>query len=439
MTWSDSGFARVARFVTKRAGIAFPETFELFAESGIRRAMAEIHIRDFDRYVAALQTRPRAMRALLDELSVRETFFFRHPEQFDIIREDVQAKLLANERNLPIRMWSAGCSSGEEVYSLAMLAEEMGILDRVHLMATDISKTAIEKARNGAYSGWSFRGEVEPWRARYFRGKAGRFELEPSIRAVVEFDERNLIAEHGSRYREMDVILCRNVLMYLEPAAVAAATSTLVSALTANGLLITSPSDPILVADDALETVVTVAGIVYRRRACDPSVALPHDVPSLAISSEHTVLPETAAVTPNRAASGSSEAKRIQKIIGRGCFDVALAESTAAAERFPLEPELHVLRALLALEVGDLEAALESARRAIYLDRTLAVAHYALGRASRLLGRHAPAQRALRRAQRLAHDTTAEQSPLLFDGITVSDLTAGANAEELLISHTGTT
>ena len=129
--WSSVGYEAVAKLAAERTGLTFGPARRVTAEAGIRRAMKETGIRDVERYRAMIQTDQRALDTLVIQLSVGETYFLRDPEHFEFIRRqilpDVQRRRGPNH---VVRAWSAGCSTGEEPYSLAFMFEEEGLGDR---------------------------------------------------------------------------------------------------------------------------------------------------------------------------------------------------------------------------------------------------------------------------------------------------------------------
>src|SRR5262245_61765642 len=159
MTWSQPAYEAIANLVSDRTGLAFAPTRRESVELSIRRVMARAGLADLDRYHALLAENAAALDDLLGELTVGETYFFREPAQFDFLRREVLPDIRRRRRlQHPLRAWSAGCATGEEAYSLAVLFLQEGIGDGARLLATDISRTALARARRGGYTDWSLRG-----------------------------------------------------------------------------------------------------------------------------------------------------------------------------------------------------------------------------------------------------------------------------------------
>ena len=282
--WSSAGYEAVAKLAAERTGLTFGPARRVGAEAGIRRAMKETGITDVERYRAMLQTDQRALDELVIQLTVGETYFLRDPKHFEFVRREILPDI--NRRRGPkhvVRAWSAGCSTGEEPYSLAFMFEEEGLGERSHILATDISRAALVSARAGRYRAWSLRHEGETLVGRYLRrvpdvefgGDSHHYVVAPRYRKRINFEYLNLRLDPFPSLETgtwgMDLILCRNVLIHLDREAIRHVTEHLPRALAAGGWLILGPSDPLL-SDSRLETVTTPSGILYRRRAESPFV-----------------------------------------------------------------------------------------------------------------------------------------------------------------------
>jgi chemotaxis protein methyltransferase CheR len=196
--------------------------------------------------------------------------FLRQPERFEFIRRHVLPEI--QRRCGPdhvVRAWSAGCASGEEAYSLAILFKQEGLGDRSTILATDISRLALQCASEAAYGVSSLRGMPEEVIRRYFHRRGYREVLDERIRSQVTFRYSNLAArecmDDCGPVQGMDLILCRNVLIYFDRESVRQVARRLFDSLAEGGWLIAGASDPPLAEDAPFETVVTDRGVVYRR------------------------------------------------------------------------------------------------------------------------------------------------------------------------------
>ncbi|HEX8823487.1 MAG TPA: CheR family methyltransferase, partial [Archangium sp.] len=157
-SWRHPGYVAILDLVAARAGL-LPPSCPPAAMEGIDRAMARAGLADFDAYLARLAEDAAALDDLLVELTIGETYFFRNPEHFDFVRHEV-LKDLARRRgpHHVVRMWSAGCASGEEPYTLAVLLMEEGYGHRMEVRGTDVSRAALARAHLASYGDWSLRG-----------------------------------------------------------------------------------------------------------------------------------------------------------------------------------------------------------------------------------------------------------------------------------------
>jgi chemotaxis protein methyltransferase CheR len=221
--------------VAQRLGLDFPER----RGDDLERALGS---RDLAQLWAQPVTGPE-WRDFIHALTVRESHFFRDGELFAALEQRVLPELIA-ARPERLAIWSAGCATGEEPYSLALVLDRL-LGDRaaraVTLIATDVDAVALESARRGLYTDWSLRGLPAWARASGLRTRARRHEVRPELRARVSFAPLNLA---GDPYPcGLDLIVCRNVLMYFTEPARRTAVERLAAALAPGGWLALSPLD----------------------------------------------------------------------------------------------------------------------------------------------------------------------------------------------------
>ncbi len=455
MSWTHPAYEAVVRLLGERTGLSFSPQRLDSAEQGVRRAMARAGVTDPEQYRALVERDARALDDLIAELTVGETYFFRDPAQFDFIRRVALpdlGRLRSPEHTL--RAWSAGCASGEEAYSLAILLAEEGWAGRTYLLATDISRAALARAHQAAYGAWSLRGPGAAAVSPYLSRSGNRHALPERIRRAVTFAYLNLARDVYPSFATgtwgMDLILCRNVLIYFDRETVRAVARRLFESLAPGGWLITAPSDPPLGDDASYEVVVTEAGVFYRRPMAEPTLP-PADVEYPVLSTEYSVPPprhpvssapmnqaqealargdyaQAAGLVDGMAADVAAAALRVRALAN---LDTARAERACAeaAARHPLAAELHHLHAVLLLELGRDEEAARAARRVTYLDRTLALGHYTLGSILWRRGDRAGARRAYRNARDLCAARPADEVVPLSDGEHAGRLAEAAAAQ----------
>jgi chemotaxis protein methyltransferase CheR len=483
--WTDAGLEAVARLLSERTGLVFPPPRHDSAVAGIRRVMARAGLSDLARYCERLRSDPAALDDLIAELTVGETYFFREPGHFDFLQEALAQLRTCRPPDHVLRAWSAGCASGEEAYSLAILFEEEGVGERAHILGTDISRTALARARQAVYSSWSLRGAGAARASRYLHPRGGGLVLDDRFRYRVTFEYLNLALDVYPSLATgtwgMDLILCRNVLIYLDPDTVRRIGRRLFEALAPGGWLLTASSDPPLNGAAPFETVLAEAGVFYRRplgaRSSEDSVLGPgYSV----LSTQYPARPGTApgVAAPDRGFADSAPATRAAPLVespashgpevdpllaarealARGDYTHAVELTrgllanpaaaalhvralanldpgqaaracTEAAARHTLATELHYLHAVLLLDLGRDEEAARAARRALYLDRSLAIAHFALGSILWRRGDLEGARRAYRNARDLCAARPAEELAPLAEGERAGRLAEAAAAQ----------
>ena len=454
MSWSQPTFEALACLIRQRTGLTFDQRQDS-AEQAMRQAMTRAHIANPADYFNLIATKEEALNDLVSELTVGETYFFREPLQFQRISREVIPALrhLRGPRH-HLRVWSAGCASGEEAYSLAMVLDQEGLGESAHILGTDISSKALAKARQGSYGEWSLRG---PGKAAlpYLQVAGKEYRLTEKIRRRVIFEHLNLARDTYpslvSGTWGMDLILCRNVLIYFDRETIRQVALRLYQSLAPGGWLIAASSDPPLWQDAPFEVRACAdKGLVYRRSSkempCEPeapareqpeekfgepeitareqSPEVPVPIPALALRTPKRDQARQAFAGGDYPAAvrmledDSAEEAILLRVRALSNLDVALAEQACAKEttRYPLSAEFHYVHAVLLLNLGRAAEAARALRRVLYLDRTLAVAHFTLGTVLRGLGEKQGARRAFRNACDLCSQRPADELLPLGEG-----------------------
>lgn len=202
--------------------------------------------------LASLAVDAPLWQTVIAALTIRETNFFRHPAWFAQLEEHILRPLIERRNGVGpkrLRVWSAGCATGEETYSLAIMIARL--LRRsegwgISITGTDLSAAVLAEARRGIYREWSLREVDAATRVQHFRKLESQFELLPETRAMVSFEPLNLVADepwNDPRLLDVDLIVCRNVLMYLAPERQRAVAQRLISSLAPDGWLATAPAE----------------------------------------------------------------------------------------------------------------------------------------------------------------------------------------------------
>ncbi|AUB45003.1 cheBR, two-component system, chemotaxis family, CheB/CheR fusion protein (plasmid) [Nostoc flagelliforme CCNUN1] len=215
----EQGDALATIFVLLRSqtGVDFSHYKPNTLERRIQRRMLLYKLERLEDYAEYLQNNPSEVKALYEEILIHVTHFFRVPEAFELLKERVFPTIIQNKSALPIRIWVAGCSTGEEVYSIAISLLEF-LSDKVtsrpiQIFATDISEIAIEKARSGIYAENQM-VEVSPESRRFFNAlEGGGYQISKAVRELCVFARQDLGSDPP--FSNLDLISCRNVLIYL--------------------------------------------------------------------------------------------------------------------------------------------------------------------------------------------------------------------------------
>lgn len=223
-------------------------------ERRINSFMRSVNSPTYDAFLQVLVDDREIYRRFLDHLTINVSEFFRNYQQWEVLQKQIIPAMIA-ERNT-LKIWSAGCSTGEEAYSLAIMCREMGIRIQDRILATDIDQDVLEKGRQGLYSGKAVEGIPFPWREKYIRGENGQYRVSEEIRRMVSFERHDLLRDRFAS--EHDLILCRNVVIYFTEETKQALYKKFASALRPGGVLFIGSTEQIFQARElGLKTVAT--------------------------------------------------------------------------------------------------------------------------------------------------------------------------------------
>jgi chemotaxis protein methyltransferase CheR len=480
--WTEAGYENVLRLFGARTGLAFRSDQHQTTRQAIRSAMDASGVSDPHDFARRLEHDPRALDELIIKLTVPETYFFREPAQFDYLRREILPEFRQRRRfERLVRIWSAGCSSGEEAYSLAILCTQEGLARQTHILATDISPVALGKAREGLYGNWSLRGASAVAARAYLVADGDRYHVDPQLRRLVQFEFLNLALDVYPSFVTgtvgLDLILCRNVLIYFNRETIREVAQRLHDSLAPGGWLITGAGDPSLEQHADYESVVTAAGVFYRRPLKRTTADAGKTPPSNAAEDTvgeaecetrdewfrpvETVAIRAPAVTnppPSVFGTVADSLREARAALVRGDYSGAVRwtedfrhdpgacvlhlkalanidtlnavqASVEAVQRHALSPELHYLHAVLLMEVNRDAEAVQAARRAVFLDRSLAIAHFTLGSILQRRGALRDAQRYFRNARDLCAARPPDEIVPLTEGEAAGRLAEAAGVQ----------
>ncbi len=386
---ADRDFTRLKQRLLEATGLAYYAQRDEDLAQRLSRRAADCNVETCSAYLALLDSRTagaQELEALIAELTIGETYFFRQNAQFRALSHTVFSDLIRrNERTRTLRIWSAGCATGAEPYSVAvLLTDEFGArLDgwRVSIVGTDINRAFLDRAREGKYVEWAFRECPAEIKSRCFKHEGREWVIRPEYRKWTSFTYHNLArdpapsASHG--IYSFDLILCRNVMIYFAPAMVRATVERLHDSLVPGGWLLVGHAEPNAEVFKDFRTVSFADSTLYQKPIDgEPATPIaPVLPPVLAVVEAPAPLPP--ALETSKPAAGGLD--RVRALADLGFMSDALEACQSLLEHDRLNPQAHFLLALVLDQAGRAEESESALRRAVYLDRMFILAHYHLG------------------------------------------------------------
>lgn len=216
-------FRLIRDLVKDHCGLYFDDASRYLIERRLSRRVRNHHLdtfRDYYRFMLYNRNSEEELTAIIDILTVNETYFFREQNQLKAFSEEILKELKEkNKSRKKLKIWSAGCSTGEEPYTIAMLIEERGNFEGwdIEIHGSDINQRVLQVARKGVYRKISFRTTDAYMKKKYFNPENGNYRIHDSLKENVTFSYLNLLDPFKMKFLgNMDVILCRNVLIYFD-------------------------------------------------------------------------------------------------------------------------------------------------------------------------------------------------------------------------------
>jgi chemotaxis protein methyltransferase CheR len=444
---SETLLSELSDFIGSRLGLNFPRERWHDLERGVRAASRECAVRDdVERFIGRMLSSAltqNELETLASYLTVGETYFFREKSSLEVFEQKIVPELIRTRHGFgdQLRIWSAGCATGEEPYSLAIVLSRM-IADlkewKITILATDLNTRSLQKASEGIYTDWSFRDTPHWVRNTYFKADVGgRWAISPAIKKMVTFSYLNLVEDLYPSLlnctNAMDVILCRNVLMYFTEDAIKKVIHRFHRSLADKSWLMVSPAETSQTLFSEFATVSFAGATLYRKGAIPPQmitasfsdaqneVRLGVQAAGGAIQESESTrasdLETSLALTDNDGPPDTAKApplyEQALELYQRGRYEdaaqivIALISQNAndaqamllLARVYANQGKLtsaitwcekaiasdkmtacaHYLRATILQEQGLPEEAIGSLRRAVYVDPRFALGHFALG------------------------------------------------------------
>jgi two-component system, chemotaxis family, CheB/CheR fusion protein len=294
---AQNAYRKILSLLHTHSGVDFTLYKSTTIQRRITRRLLLSKLNTLEDYADCLRGNAQELDALYSDVLISVTSFFRNPEVFEVLQRKVLPALLKQRGDDPLRCWVLGCSTGQEAYSIAMafveVAEKAPRTRKLQIFATDLNEALLDKARQGLYAK-SLEQEIAPERLRrFFVEEQGGYRISKPLREMVVFARQNLISDPP--FSRMDLISCRNVLIYLEPGLQKKAIPTFHYALKPNGFLLLGSSESIGGFTDLFEPVDKKQKVFSRKAASTPSIHLPFTRTLGSLS-----LPSLAAQSPSR-------------------------------------------------------------------------------------------------------------------------------------------
>lgn len=264
---SDSQFNEYRKLIYDSSGITFSETNRSILDSRIKERLREKNLADPHAYYDLVTHDKEEMKTFLDSVTTNLTRFFRNQPHFDalvnyVIPHIIDVKKSSGSRN--IKIWSAGCSTGEEPYTLSML-----LLDKLQapytfqIIASDISLKSLMVGQQGFYADSKITGIPQNYLASYFTKVDGGYQAKPELMKPIRFDYHNLKFDMG--VRDFDIVFCRNVLIYFDDAAIKNTIDNFWKSMTAHSYLFIGHSESLFGVDTKFEFLKTPWACLYQK------------------------------------------------------------------------------------------------------------------------------------------------------------------------------
>jgi chemotaxis protein methyltransferase CheR len=457
---SESLLEPFSRFVESNIGLSFPKEKWNDLDRGIQYACKEFGYDNEETFAENMMTSPltkRQIEILAGSLTVGETYFFREKIVFEAFEYQILPELVLLRRGIEqhLRIWSAGCSSGEEPYTIAVILKRMlaDIKDwGLTLLATDINPLSFEKAAKGVYTKWSFRDVPEWVIGKYFTNKGENdLEILPDFKKMVAFSYLNLMKDNYpslmNNTNAMDVIFCRNVLIYFAPENIKKIIQNFRRCLIDGGWLIVSQTELIDKYFPGFEKT-NIDGVILYRKACSeeekaeagirnkpvlrkkeeapPAVSAQNLYTDAMASYEQGKYSDAKEILNRLLSAGRNNAKALSLMAricaNEGKLDDALQYCREAIDADNLNPGYYYLHSAILKEKGLKKEALESLKKSVYLDSNFALAYFAMGNLALSAGNRIEAEKHFNNTLLLLKKHRPEETLPESEGMTAGKL-----------------
>lgn len=416
----DPLYLRLKSYVIELTGLAYYWDKDADLARRLYRRFACFGITACSTYLDILQDSrlgPAELEALIAEITIPETYFFRHREHFDALRDVVLPDLIArNTGKRRLRVWCAGCADGAEPYSLSILLRRETAIQRlagweVTILGTDINRQCLSVAREAKYEEWSLRSTPGEIRQACFVREGKRWALAPEYKEGVSFQFHNLVDDVPPLLSGFDLVICRNVMIYFGSEQMRRVLGQFHQALAPGAWLLVGPSEPNMSCFRSFRIVNAPGVTLYQREAV---AAVPFEAPALPPCPALALSPVLPRVVPSLT--------ELRRRADQGEWEEAVRGCRQLLEADSLNPLAHFHYALVLEQMGSRAEAERFFRRTIYLDRQSALAHYHLGLLLRSRGDARQAARSFENTLGLLASRSDSEALSPSEEITVAEL-----------------
>lgn len=420
---SKEDFALFKELILNKSGLHFDESKRDSLRISLLARTTALGLGGFREYYEYLLTRDQEFKELLNLITVNETYFFRDKNQFQALQQKILPELLGKKNR--IKIWSAGCSTGEEPYSIAMVLHEFK-KGGAYILATDVSQQALDKARDAAYGERSLREVGDHYKNKYFQRVGRKYKLSEEIRKMVEFRYFNLISDRYPPFgqTDWDIIFCRNVTIYFKLESTKRVVEKFYNLLVNGGYLFLGYSETLHGISDRFQLVQVGEVFLYKKEKEPPP------------RPKRPRLPKTLKAShKNRSLNPKEILRKAWKDIREEKFDQAVQKLQDLREeghnspevlltltwasmavgkeeealttigeilcRDPLCQDAYFLRGVIFSDRGEIQQAINEFKKALYIKRDHILARVYLGDLYRRQGRDTEAIREYRNALNL--------------------------------------
>lgn len=416
---SREDFALFKELILNKSGLHFDENKRDSLRISLLARTTALGLGSFREYYEYLLTRDGEFKELLNLITVNETHFFRDKNQFQALQQKILPELLGKKSR--VKIWSAGCSTGEEPYSIAMVLREFKKGD-AYILATDVSQQALDKARDAIYGERSLREVGDYYKNKYFQRVGRKYKLSEEIRKMVDFRYFNLISDRYPPFgqTDWDIIFCRNVTIYFKLESTKRVVEKFYNLLVDGGYLFLGYSETLHGISDRFQLVQVGEAFLYKKEKEPPPrpkrrqlPKTPKEKPKRSLNPEETLRKAWEDIREEKFDQAVQKLHDLKQeghdspevllaltwaSMALGKEEEALTTIREILRRDPLCQDAYFLRGVIFSDRGEIHQAIDEFKKTLYIKRDHILARVYLGDLYRRQGRDAEAIREYRNA-----------------------------------------